>query len=387
MGVLSTLDTSGYTYSDYPNTLTYVQNIFKSIYGADIYLGNDSQDGQLCAAFALAIYDTNQQMASVLNSLSPTYAQGTQLSSEVLINGITRQPATYSTATLTLTGDVGTVITGASVKDANGYTWSLADCIISSGGTVDTLATCTTAGAITALANTITQINTPILGWTSVTNASAATTGIAMESDATLRQRQKVSTSLPSVTVLGGLYGALLNITGVTRAKCYENNTSSTDSNGLVANSIAAVVEGGATQSIIDTIGTRKTMGCNTNGSTTGTYTDMYGITETIKFYPLDYTQIYINISLTRLSGWTTAIQTEITNSLIAYINALSIGQTVMYSKIWTYANLTGANDNLTYNITSLQIKSSGSFGTADLPIAFNYAAQLQSVNVVYTLT
>ncbi|HET8689329.1 MAG TPA: baseplate J/gp47 family protein [Methanosarcina sp.] len=387
MGVLSSLTDAGFTYSDYPTTLTYVQNIFRTIYGQDIYLEADSKDGQLAAAFALAIYDTNQQTAQTINALSPIYAQGQQLSSSVLINGITRKGATASTATVTLSGTAGVQITGASVKDINGNIWTLANCQIQSGGTVDTLATCQTLGAISALPNTINVINTPILGWTSVTNSSSATTGINQESDSALRVRQSSSVSLPAITVLGGLYGALANLNTVLRVKVYENNTDSTDANGLLPHSIAAVVEGGVTQDIINTIALRKTLGANTNGTTSGTYIDQYGISTVLKYYPVAYTDVYINISLTRLTGWTVTIQNEIVTSLINYIASLAIGQSVLYSKIWTYANLAGASDNLTYNITSLQIKSTGSFGTADLPIAFNYAARLQSANVVFTIT
>lgn len=388
MGTLSTLDATGFSFADYPTHLSYVQSVFQNIYGADIYLEADSQDGQLCAAFATALYDTNQIMAQVLNSLTPVYAQGTQLSAAVLINGIARQSSTYSTCYVTLSGTIGTQVgvAGAQVKDQNGYIWDLATATIETDGTVTTLATCATSGAIAALPNTITQIVTPIYGWNSVTNPTAATLGLNPESDAELRQRQLNSTSITSQTTLAGLRGALLSITNVTRASVLENNTDTTDANGLLPHSICSIVEGGATQDIINAIGVRKTMGCNTNGTTTGTYTDPYGLTCTIKYYPLQYTSVYIAIQLHEYTGYTSAIEASIKQSLVDYINTLAIGQAVMYSRLWTYANLAGGTDGLTFDITSLKLGTSASpTGTSDISIAYNYAAQITTANITIT--
>jgi uncharacterized phage protein gp47/JayE len=387
MGVLATLDASGWNYSDYPTTLAYVQNIFTNIYGTDIYIAPDSQDGQLIAAFATAMYDNNQTFAAVINSLSPTYAQGVQLSNEVLVNGISRQPATYSTATLTLTGTVGTVISGASAKDAIGNTWDIASGVLDSTGTALLLATCETAGAITALANTINQINTPIFGWSTVNNPNAATTGTDAESDYLLRQRQALSTALPSVTAIGGLLGGLLSVLSVTRAAVYENPTSATDANGLPAHSIAAVVEGGSGQTIANQIALRKTIGCYTYGTSTYTTTDSMGIASQTNFSVLAYDNLKMAITIHPLTGYISSTLTAIQTALSAFISGLNIGDDVLYSKLYTVANLNGSALGQTYNITSLQIGLlSGSLGTADIVVPYNQAAALAVSNVVISV-
>jgi uncharacterized phage protein gp47/JayE len=388
MGVLATLDASGWNYSDYPTTLAYVQNIFTNIYGTDIYIAPDSQDGQLIAAFAAAMYDNNQTFAAVINSLSPTYAQGVQLSNEVLVNGISRHPATYSTATLTLTGTVGTVISGASAKDSNGNTWDIASGVLDSTGTVLLLATCETAGAVTALANTINQINTPIFGWLTVTNVNAATTGADTESDYLLRQRQALSTALPSVTAIGGLLGGLLSVLSVTRAAVYENPTSSTDTNGIPAHSIAAVVEGGDGQTIANQIALRKTIGCYTYGTSTYTTTDSMGIASQTNFSVLAYDNLKMAITIHPLTGYISSTLTAIQTALSAFISGLNIGDDVLYSKLYTVANLNGSALGQTYNITSLQVGLlSGSLGTADIVVPYNQAAALAVNNVVISVS
>jgi uncharacterized phage protein gp47/JayE len=387
MGVLATLDASGWNYADYPTTLAYVQNLFTSVFPADVYLEPDSKDLQLLAIFATAMYDNNQTFAAVINSLSPTYAQGVQLSNEVLVNGISRHPATYSMATLTLTGTVGTVISGASVKDANGNTWDIASGVLDSTGTALLLATCVTAGAVTALANTINQINTPIFGWSTVNNVNAATTGMDAESDYLLRQRQSISTALPSITAIGGLNGGLLSVLGVTRVKVYENATGAVDANGLPAHSITAIVEGGDGQTIANQIALRKTMGCLTNGTNTFTTTDSMGISQQTSFSVLIYNNLKMAITIHPLTGYISSTLTAIQTALSTFISGLNIGDDVSYSKLYTVAYLSGSALGQTYNITSLQIGLlSGSLGTADIVVAFNQAAALAVSNVVISI-
>jgi uncharacterized phage protein gp47/JayE len=114
------------------------------------------------------------------------------------------------------------------------------------------------SGAVAALAGTVTGINTPTRGWTSVTNPLAANVGAAAETDAELRVRQGQSVALPSLTPFDAVDGALANISGVTRHKLYENDTGSVDINGLPAHSISAIVDGGDATTIAQTIRGKK---------------------------------------------------------------------------------------------------------------------------------
>ena len=55
----------------------------KSIFGADIYLENDSQDYEMISAQASKIYDTMELLQSVYESRSPKTAIGSALDSVV----------------------------------------------------------------------------------------------------------------------------------------------------------------------------------------------------------------------------------------------------------------------------------------------------------------
>ena len=104
------IDAAGLHIPSYTDIRDDLVETFKSIYGQDIYLDNDSQDYQMISAFALKTYDTMQLLQIVYNNHSPKTAVGTGLDSLVKLNGIRRKEASYSTCVLTITGTVGTEI-------------------------------------------------------------------------------------------------------------------------------------------------------------------------------------------------------------------------------------------------------------------------------------
>ena len=94
----------------YADIYAQLKNAYWSIYGTDANLDDDTQDGQLLAVFAQAIYDCNQTAVKVYNSFSPGTAQGPALSSNVKINGIARQIPNFTTAAVAVRAPSGTGI-------------------------------------------------------------------------------------------------------------------------------------------------------------------------------------------------------------------------------------------------------------------------------------
>ena len=173
-----TVDATGITAPSYADVLAYLKSQYQTIYGSDVYLEADSQDGQFLAIIASAINDANAVAISVYNAFSPASAQGANLSSVVKINGITRAVASLSTVDLTIVGQVGITITNGVVQDTNNVKWDLpASVTIPPAGTIVVTATCETPGAIAAVAGSVNQISTPTRGWQTVTNVSAAAPG------------------------------------------------------------------------------------------------------------------------------------------------------------------------------------------------------------------
>ena len=150
---LATIDETGLHLPDYPTVLEDVKARFRGIYGDDLYLEPDSQDGQLCAVFALALHDAYTLAGSVYNAYSPATAQGTGLSRMVKINGLRRKPSGRSTVDLRLVGQAGTVIRGGMAGDAAGKRWLLPDEVaIPQSGEITVTATAEESGDIRAAA-------------------------------------------------------------------------------------------------------------------------------------------------------------------------------------------------------------------------------------------
>lgn len=329
----------------------------QNIYGSDIYLGTDSQDYQYISAVAKKIYDSFLTAQISYNAQGPSTAIGAGLDVQVGLNGLIRKSPTYSTAPVTLAGTPNQIITGGVAQDVNGNYWSIQSPVtIGAGGSVTTTATCQTAGPITANPGDINTIATPTLGWTSVTNTAAATVGTAAETDGQLRARQASSTAQPSQTLLEALQGALAALSGVTRFRVYQNTTSSTDSNGVPAHSIACVVEGGTAADIANAIWTYKGPGTGTYGTTTQDVTDSYGVVTPINYDVVGYTQIDVVYTVKELTGYTADTATAIENAGVSFLNGLGIGNTVYIGSLWSAA-LSAITDpkNPTFSITQVQ--------------------------------
>lgn len=387
--IACTVGTAGISRPAYADIYETLQASFQSIYGSDAYIDPDSKDGQLLAVFAKAIDDANAISVAVYNSFSPATGVGRALSNNVKINGIARGIATNGSVTLRVTGTVGAVILNGMASDANGNRWLLpASVTIPGAGFIDVTATAEVEGAIAGLVGTITNIETPTLGWSSVTNTTAAVQGAPVESDAALRQRQTVSVALPSKTVLNGLRGAILNLAGVTSARIYENDTNVTDANGVTAHTIACVVQGGVAASIADAIMRKKTPGCLTQGTTSVLVTDPDGNAATMRFYVPTPKRVIAGITIKALAGYVTTIGDSLKAAVAAYVNSLGIGKKVDLGRLYVPAQLNFGAGSETYEVDVLQIAFFGNaLAAADLAIAFNEIATLAVADITLTVT
>lgn len=388
MAIVCTIDETGIHAPQLSEILAYLVGQFQEIYGEDIYLGNDSQDGQLIGIFATAIHDCNAQTVAVYNAFSPSTAQFNGLSSVVKINGLKRLVPSNSTVDLLLGGTAGTTITDGYATDADAVIWDLPGSVtIPSEGQVTVTAICRKSGAVAALPGSITNIGTPTRGWQTVTNLSPATQGAPVEKDEDLRRRQAFSTALPSLSVFEGTVGAVASVSGVTRLRGYENDGSVADANGLPAHSISLVVEGGDADAIAQAISTKKTPGTTTYGTTSVNITDQYGVTRAIRFYRPTFVTIKVALNVTAMTGYTTAIEASIKAAIVEWVNALEIGETVEFAEIYLPANLNGDAARRTYKITGMTIaKNAGAPGTSDIPIAFNEAATAVLSDITITV-
>lgn len=388
------VDSTGLHIPTYNDILEDMLAAMKQIYGDDIYLDNSSPDYQLLSIFALKQSDTLQALAYAYNARSPETAIGASLDSVVKLNGIKRKDASQSTCQVKITGTPFTQIVDGAVRDRAGLTWDLpSSVVIDSSGTTYTVATCRTAGAVSALAGDIAQIETPTYGWVSVTNEVAAVLGNAQETDAQLRERQTISTANPSQTMLDGTKGAIAALKNVSRYAVYENDTnvsSVTDDNpyGLPAHSVTCVVEGGTDEDVAEAIFLHKGIGCYTHGDVEVQYTDQNDYINRVRFFRPVYKDIFVKVVIKKYTGYISTMTVKVREAVYSYLAALTIGSDVSASVLSNI--ITDCNPSLTkpiFGIKELKLGlSKSSMAAQDIDIGFKEIPNPAYANIEVTL-
>ncbi len=304
------VDENGLTLEPLNDLVTRLETSFQNIYGQDINLDPNSPDAQMINIFAQAVEDVKEVVRDVYNSFSVSLATGAALESRVAINGLSKAGATYSVTPVDVVVDQNVTLAGLDTPNATPFTavddtennFNLIDEISLTPGTYSLLFRAEEIGEINVLLNTIQTIGTPQAGVVSVDNPdSPIDIGVDEETDLQLRERQKRSVALPSQGYIDGLDGALLAIEGVTDGKVYENDTSTTDVNGIPPHSIWCIVDGGEDQVIGETIRLKKTAGCGTKGDEEVQILEKNGLTTIIRFDRPEFEEVYIQMTITSL--------------------------------------------------------------------------------------
>ena len=381
------IDNLGIHVPTYQDIIDYYVARAKEIFGADIYLGEDSQDYQLLSVVARAAATSLQAAVDSYNARDPDTAFDDVLDGLVTINGIQRKPSTYSTASVVLTGIPYTLITGGVVQSLSGDLWSLPEeVVIDANGTATVTATAQQKGDIIALANSITTIVTPTYGWYTVNNPSDAYEGQAAETTPALKTRRKIAVATPSQTPLESLAAGIDNILGVTDFQVYENDTGETDARGFPGHSITAVVQGGADEDIAEAISLRKNLGVLSYGDVTLPVINEYGSVQNISFFRPQDVPVYITVNIIPRDSYTTLVAQQIKDAIANYINSLSIGDNLYNGELYE-ASLSVSPDARPYFSidASVGIKvgtSAGSQSVQDLTATFKQKFSVDTDNI-----
>ena len=230
------------------------------------------------------------------------------------------------------------------------------------------------------LANTITTINTPVLGWDSVTNPFDATVGRLRETDEELRLRFRKSKFERATNTIESLYSALFAVSGVTEVIIYENDTDVTDVNGVPGHSFLPIVVGGVSTDIGDAIWQNKPLGILSYGNTTIPVTDSQGFLHDVSFERPNPVVIHIEVTLTTDANFPADGEARIKSAIVDYFqNNYGIGDDVIYSRLFTPINSVPGHqvDSLFIGLTASPV------GTSNISVAFNAIANINDTNIV----
>ena len=197
-----------------------------------------------------------------------------------------------------------------------------------------------------------------------------------MESDARLRERQAVSSALPSLSVFDGTLGAVAAVSGVTRFRGYENDTGEPDGNGIPAHSICLVVEGGDASAVAEAIARKKTPGTGTYGDIAVSVPDAKGVPNTIRFYRPTGRRIKARITVKPLAGYLSTTGEAARTALAEAVNSLGIGEDVLLSRLYPPLVRADLEGQRTFDVVEILLaEGEGGMAAVNVAIPVNAVA------------
>jgi uncharacterized phage protein gp47/JayE len=302
----------------------------------------DSLAGQYNGIFADQLAQLWEAHEATYHALSRS-SDGDALDIIGALTGTARRGATKSVVTLTLSLNASITVPAGSIVSVDGdpsiRVITLADAVNGgSPGTVDVQAEAETAGAITANPGTLTVIDTPVAGWTAVTNAAGLTGGEGIEDDDTYRRRQLTELAAGGGGSVPGIRADILALDEEIACVVLENDGDTTV-DGMPPHSVEAVVMNGDDQEIAETLFASKSGGVYTHGTELVTITDDQGIDHEVRFSRPTEVPVYVAIGVTTVGdylGFEGEIQTAIVDDLITRSSDgyLDIGTDVYAARI-----------------------------------------------------
>lgn len=397
---------------------------WRTALGASVNVAETSRNGQMISNIAAALSDVwelGEELASVFSQPS-----GIFLDFIASLTNTFRNPATYSTVTLYLTGTNGTLIAAGKEADTVGTSarwlttspatlatataWATATAYTvgqvrrTSGGCYYCIQAGTSAGAgsgptstgqditdgtahwrwlgagaayatapaqatetgpIQGYASTITTIATAVSGWQGVNNVADATVGADEESDSSLRARRSLEVAATGSSPLDDIRASVARVSGVTSVGVTENVTDATVSS-IPPHCFEVLVEGGTDADVAQAILDAKAAGIGTYGTTTQSATDDAGVAHDVKFSRPSSVDIWVSIALQKGPGYPADGDAQVAAAIVAAGDALGLGYDVWASACQAQAFTVAG----VLNVTSCLVGTSDPPGASSVSIS-----------------
>lgn len=385
------ITSTGINIQTFDEIFTQLVDSYKAIYGIDIDLSQDTQDGQRVGIEAKALHDLQQLAVSIYYANDPDLANNDALQSIIKLAGIRKKAASQSSWDLDVTTDRAlTLPEGYSVIDDVGQTWTIASPTVFLSATTQTVTFLSDVyGDVEGLSGATIKQATVQLGVTAIAAPADATAGQNEETDQDLRTRRRLSVQNPSRSTYGGLYAKLADLAGVTGLEIYENDTDTYDATlDLEARHYWIVIEGGDVTAIAETAAKQKTGGAGMKGGASGqwieTLTRPNGTSKT-KVHTAFFDRptikpLYVNVTATRKDA-AVPIDTSAIADAIA-TRTYNIGQRAIASELYCEGYTAGT----TFILSDLQISDDNvTFTDEDIDVGFDGRFEIDAVNVTVT--
>lgn len=357
---------------------------------------NESDDSlfmQVSFIVAEAIAECWEHAYQASTVRDPNKASGAILKGLIQLNGLVAKFGSQTQINVKFTGlKDATIPQGSLISDVeNSVNYSVdKPVIIGADGTATGTATALTKGPINPQNNTVIVIKTPTYGWTNVTNTGVVVVGAEPQTDEELHLEQQRATSNTAYRQIDAIYAGLLNVSGVEFARVYQNTGLTTDSRGIDAKSVAAVVVGGTNEDIANSIAKKSANINSFFGSTEVDITDNQGQVNKIKFSRPEEVEIDVEVNITitdssQFPASTEDAKKQIKQNIVSYAQynlqateGFAPGVDVIRTRLYTPVNEVPG-----FKINSLKIgKHSQGLSEADIDIAWNEVAIFKESNI-----
>lgn len=383
---------TGFSVKTYEVIVEELHDAWRAAFGASS-LGERAQ--RLLAIVAERLAEVWELAEDVYAAFDPDGAVDDALDALCALTGTTREPASESTVTLTLTGTGATVVpAGSTVETAstaiefttdedatlaelvawanttayvlddrrsnggNSYICITAGTSAGSGGptttadditdgtvhwrylgegtaAVDVTATATATGPLVATSGDLTEIVTPVSGWLGVTNLLDADLGTDLETDEDLRVRRGDELAGGGASTADAIRAAVLDVADVTTCRVFYNDSDVTDADGVPPHAVEVLVQGGADQDIWDALLASVAAGIATHGDEAGTAEDSEGVSHDVYFSRPEARTVYAEIVLTKdPDTYPTDGDAQVKAAIVALEDVLGVGYDVTASRV-----------------------------------------------------
>jgi hypothetical protein len=322
-----TFTARGFVSPSGPAILAGVEADINAAFGSNLNFDLTTPQGQLAAAIAGIIANTDAIFVYYTNQVDPAYAVGRMQDAIGRIYFLQRNPAQSTVLQVACLGGVNVVIpANSTIRDTAENIYLAVD-----GGTIPAGGSITLAFAAQIPGPTVVpdagdvEIYQAIPGWDSVSVVSGVV-GSDVESREAFEERRADTVAGNSFGAIGSIIGAVAEVDGVLDYYGYNNNTAGSVTVGgvlIAAYSIYICVSGGSQQDIAEAIFSKKGAGAPMVGTTTVTVYDenpLYSapIPYSIKYQIPDDLQVLIAVTIASGPNVPSDAETQIQNALIA---------------------------------------------------------------------
>lgn len=340
------IDADGFTAKTLEDIQTAIEGDQRALVSAGLNTSSASPIGQVNGIVASKVREVWELAQAVYNSFFASQAEGYALTLRSALTGTVRSAATYSTVAATVNVEPGTYAIGSLIASVDGSPtsrFSNSTEVVNAGAVAANVAatfTCETTGPVRANAGTLTVIAQAVTGWNSITNAADATLGAEEETDEALRIRREQELRAQGSTTVNAILADLLrDVDGVVSVSILENDTGTTDGNGVPAHSIECIVYGPASptsadnQAVAEVIFGSKAAGIGTYGTTTKTVVDDQGTSHSVKLTRPTTLDAYVELTI-EVDADTYAGDTAVKEAVAAAADGLGPGDILDWRRV-----------------------------------------------------